>query len=103
MGKAKQLLHLLEYNDDEWDDGSEEERPSDDDIILHNSGTLGSRTSVSASGRHIGEFKSDEEAEKAIVDWINRNKFHPGIWYVDDHGGVSPYSLDPKNQKKIKI
>lgn len=104
MSKAEKFLSLLK--EDHYDDGefdSEEERPSEDDIIIHDSGTLGSRTSVSAGGKHIGEFKSNEEAEKAIVTWINQNKFYPGIWYQDDHGGVSPYTLEPKNQKKIKI
>jgi hypothetical protein len=103
MTKSKQLLKMLEGGDefdDEYDDSDE---PQSDDIVLYNSGTLGSRTSVSAGGRHIGEFKSDDEAEKAIVDWINKNKFHPNIWYQDDHGGLSLYTLEPKNQKKIKI
>jgi outer membrane lipoprotein-sorting protein len=81
----------------------EDEGPSEDDIIISDSGSLGSKTSVSAGGKNIGEFRSTEEAEKAIVDWINKNKWYPTIWYQDDHGGVDIYTLEPKNQKKIKI
>jgi hypothetical protein len=107
MDKAKELLNLLkedhDYEDDDNGGYSEEPSPERDDIFLSDSGSLGSRTSVSAGGKHIGEFKSTEEAEKAIVDWINKNKWYPGIWYEDDHGGISPYTLEPKNQKKIKI
>ena len=105
MDKARELLNMLkedhDFEDDNYD--SEPEGPSEDDIIISDSGSLGSRTSVSAGGRHIGEYKSTEEAEKAIVDWINKNKWYPAIWYQDDHGGIESYKLEPKNQKKIKI
>lgn len=106
MTKSKQLIQTLrEFKDDSDDDdyNDEEPTPEEDDIFLSDSGPLGSRTSVSAGGKHIGEFKSTEEAEKAIVDWINKNKWYPGIWHQDDHGGIHPYSLESKNQKKIKI
>jgi hypothetical protein len=38
-----------------------------------------------------------------LVEWINKNKFSPGVWYISDHGNVSPYKLSPENSKKIKM
>lgn len=104
MTKSKQLLNLLEGDDDsgeeEYDDSNE---PQSDDIILSPSGRLGGKVAVQADGKSIGEFSDEEEAEVAIVKWINSNKFYPNIWWQDDHGGIEKYTLEPKNLKKIKV
>lgn len=105
MDKAKQLLKMLEgddheYSDDEYDDS---DQPQSDDIFLSPSGRLGSKVSVSADGKFVGEYSDEDAAEVAVVNWINKHKFYPNIWWQDDHGGHTRYTLDSKNQKKIKI
>jgi hypothetical protein len=102
MDKASKLLHLLEDDDNEFDD-DDSDQPQSDDIFLTPSGSLGSKVSVSADGKFVGEYSGEDAAEVAIVNWINKNKFYPNIWWQDDHGGHSRYTLEPKNQKKIKI
>lgn len=86
--------------DEEEEESFEDEEPSgpeEEDYVLFDSGPLGSRTSVSqVGGKFLGEFKSTEEAEKAIKKDMEKNKFYPGVWYQDDHGGMSPYSLEAK-------
>ena len=103
MTKAKELLFKLHENEEEIDIDPEGKIPDKDDIVLTPSGRLGSKISLSAEGKYVGEFDSEEEAEKAIVIWINKNKYYPNIWFIDDHGGSHPYTLEDKNQKKIKI
>ena len=103
MGKRAESIRetIKAYQEDEQDD--DDNKPSEDDAFLAPSGYLGSKTSVSVDGKHIGEFKSDHEAEEALVNWINKNKVSPSIWYVSDHGNVDPYSLSSEMQKKIKL
>jgi hypothetical protein len=64
----------------------EEDGPGEEDIFFHPSGHLGSKTSVSAGGKHLGEFHSHEEARKAARAWAEKNKFYPNAWHVSDHG-----------------
>jgi hypothetical protein len=71
----------------------EENEPQEDDMYLSDSGPLGSKTSVSVNQNFLGEYNSEEEAVKAIKEWINKNKFYPNIWYVSDHGNIIPYSI----------
>ena len=100
--RAKAIHETIKaYQEEEQDD--EDNKPSEDDAFLAPSGYLGSKTSLSVDGKHIGEFKSDHEAEEALVNWINKNKVSPSIWYVSDHGNVDSYSLSSEMQKKIKM
>ena len=90
--------------DDDYDDEIEEdEQPDEDDAIFTPSGHLGSKISLSAGGKHIGEFNSNDEAEKALVEWINHHKWFPNIWEVSDHGNARKYTLSKQNSKKIKM
>ena len=68
-----QSKYSLVIADEEME--NEEQEESEDDIYLTPSGSLGSQLSVSAGGNHLGNFKEDEDAQKAIVDWINKNKW----------------------------
>ena len=81
---------------------ADEDQPSEDDAFLAPTGPLGSRTSLSVDGKFIGEFKSDEEAEEALVKWMKKNSIYPGVWYVSDHGNVHPYTLSEKSAKNLK-
>lgn len=74
-----------------------------DDAFLAPFGHLGSRVSLSAGGKFIGDYSNTEEAEKALVDWINKYKWSPDIWWIDDHGGTTPYKLSKQNARKIKM
>lgn len=89
--------------DEDINEGEPENEPMEGDAFLAPSGPLGSRTSLSVDGKHIGEFNSDKEAEEALVKWINKNKHSPSVWYVSDHGNVSPYTLDAEIAKQIKM
>jgi hypothetical protein len=60
--------------------------PQEDDIFISPARPLGSRTSVSAGGQHIGVFGSDAEAHEAARRWSEMNKFWPNAWHVGDHG-----------------
>ena len=35
-----------------------------------------------------------EDAETAIMNWMDENQFYPAIWYVSDHGNISTYSME---------
>ena len=70
----------------------------ENDILLYDSGPLGSKTSVTAAGEDLGEFDGYEEAEAAIKEWMANSNWHPSIWYMDDHGGITPYKLEASNK-----
>ena len=80
-----EIRELISEN--ELDEDAEPE-PEDDDVFMQPSGSLGSRTSVNAGGKFLGEFSSDEEAEAAIKDWMEENHFYPNVWKISDHGNV---------------
>ena len=93
---------LDEHDDSEIEEAEEDDKPEEDDAIFTDSGPLGSKTSLSIGGKHIGEFNSHEEAEKALVEWINHHKYYPNIWIISDHGNAHKTQLSKANQKKIK-
>ena len=100
--QASYRVAHIDPEDQEEMEEPEEDKPSEDDAFFAACGYLGSKTSVSVGGKHIGEFKSEKEAEEALVTWINKNNFYPNIWQVSDHGNVHPYTLDKEIAKKIK-
>jgi hypothetical protein len=101
---AKKYHVKADFEEDyEEHDEDQEDEPQEDDAFLAPSGSLGSKTSLSIDNEFIGEFSEDEDAQKAIVEWINKNQIRPNIWWVSDHGNVGPYSLDDKYQKMIKM
>jgi Zn finger protein HypA/HybF involved in hydrogenase expression len=52
----------------------------------------GWRYFVSAAGENIGEFEDFSDVEEALKAWMKRNNWYPTVWYIDDHGGVEPYT-----------
>jgi len=88
---------------DEHDEQEEHDKPDEYDAFLAPSGPLGSRTSLSVDHKFIGEFKSDEEAEEALVAWMKKNELYPGVWQVSDHGNVHPYELSEKSKKALNF
>lgn len=98
----KIIADFEDEQDEEVEIEEEQDHSDEDDAFLTPSGPLGSKTSVSVNGKHLGTFSSDEEAEDALVAWIIKNKFAPNIWYVSDHGNEGRYDLSKKNQAKIE-
>jgi len=106
LQSARECLELAAFEFTESDDSDpdddgggaeheeEHDEPEEGDMYFSDSGPLGSKTSVSVEGKHIGEFNSQEEAEKAARDWMVKNNYHPNIWYISDHGNVHPYTLE---------
>ena len=76
--------------------------PEEDDAFLTPTGHLGSEIALSIEGEFIGNFADTDDAEKELVGWINKNKVFPSIWFIDDHGGSTPYQISKSNQKKLK-
>jgi len=101
--KKVEARYILAFDEehDEYDETDEADKPSDDDIFLSPAGNLGSHTDLSAGGRYVGTFKTEEAAQKAIVDWMKKENWYPNIWYVSDHGNQHPYVLDDKYQKML--
>ena len=79
----------------EFDDVEEEEmdEPQEDDYILAPSGSLGAKTSISQSGKNLGTFDDEDEAEKFIINHMKKNNYYPSVWYNDDHGGYTIRTL----------
>lgn len=63
------------------------EEPEEEDYIISNSGTLGSRTSVSIfGGKHLATFGDEEDAENFLRKRMDQESFYPKVWFADDHG-----------------
>ena len=87
-------ISALDEDDDGGDDdGGGEDRPDEEDIFFSSSGPLGSKTTLSAGGKFVGEFNSHEEAEEAAKAWMKKNNFFPNAWIVSDHGNHHPTTI----------
>ena len=83
---------------DQEDEGEREDEsadePAPEDITITPSGPLGSQLSVGVvEGKHIGTFNTEEQADDAIKAYMEKNQFWPSVWFISDHGNVSPYKL----------
>ncbi len=83
-----------------------EEGPQQGDYIIQPSGELGSKTHVSVyegTSKDLSEeFGPDENIDAIIKADMEKNKLWSNVWYVDDHGGITPYTIEGANKKKIK-
>lgn len=75
------------------DEDDMEAEPDEEDVFIQPHGQLGSQYSVGTQHKHIGVFNDMEDAEKAIKEWMEKNKFWPNVWFVSDHGNISPHSI----------
>ena len=64
--------------------------PEEDDIFIQSDGF---KLTVAQGGHVLGTAGEDEQAEKLAKDWMKKNKFWPSVWFVDDHGGIQPYTM----------
>ena len=60
--------------------------PQDDDYMITDSGSLGSRYYCEA----VGEFSDYDRLIQAIADDMTKNNLFPSVWYCNDHGNISP-------------
>jgi hypothetical protein len=78
--------------------------PQQGDYIITPSGNLGSKTYVSVhegtSKDLSGEFGPDEDIDAIIKADMEKNNYFPNVWYVDDHGGVTPHTIEASSVKK---
>jgi len=79
-------------NPSRWADFDPEEEMREG-IVLSVSGPLGSRISLSASGKYVGEYNSFSEAIARAAQWMDTNKYYPNVFFVNDHGNVDLLSL----------
>lgn len=62
-----------------------------DDIVIYCDGNY---FHVSEKeGKYIGRFVEQEEAEQAAKDWMEKSKYWSAVWFISDHGNVSPYKF----------
>ena len=60
------------------------------DYVLSDTGALGSLTAVSEhEGNFLGVFVDHDEATTFVLQRMDRERFWPNVWYVDDHGGTA--------------
>ena len=63
--------------------------PQDEDYVMFDSGTLGSKVSVSkVRGRFLGEFHTRQDAENFLLKRMKEESFFPNVFFQDDHGGI---------------
>lgn len=68
------------------DETSEESTPNEDDAFVE---TLYSRYGASVHGRHVGYFKTQDEALLEIARICDRAQWWPNRWLVSDHGNLN--------------
>jgi len=78
---------------------SEEDEASDEELmesaVIADAPPLGSRTSASFAGKHIGVFDSEDEAIEALQQHAEKANYYPNLYYIDDHGGINPRPWPP--------
>ena len=80
-----------EPSDEELDnmEGEEDIEPdTENDVFYQDYGHLGSNGGFFYNGKEVA--KTDEE----LKAWMKKEGYYPSVWYVSDHGNISPYSLD---------
>jgi hypothetical protein len=70
-----------------------QDEPDEEDVFIQPHGQLGSEYSVGTQHEHIGVFPEMEQAERAIKDWMEMKKYWPNVWFVSDHGNISPHTI----------
>ena len=61
--------------------------------VIGDAGPHGSLYGVSRGGRYVGEFPEMSDVIKWIAADMNKSRYWPGVFYVNDHGNVSLLSI----------
>jgi hypothetical protein len=81
------------YADDEISE-AQADAPEEGDYVMSDCGPLGSLTSVAiVGGRCLGQYTSDDDAERAILADMDCKQWWPNVWYMSDHGNLSLRTL----------
>lgn len=91
VGKGGGLGYFEPEEDDE--DGGFEPDLSTEAVITP-TGRLGSQVGASFEGRHVGVFRNEREAVKALREKAERSNYFPNLYWVDDHGGITLLSWE---------
>jgi hypothetical protein len=68
-----------------------EPEPEPEDYIISSDGF---RLSLSiVGGDFLGHFDSEDEAEALIRARMETEQYWPSVWFVSDHGNISPYLM----------
>lgn len=69
----------------------EQLEPEEDDCIISSNGF---KYSVSCFGKFAGEFTEMDQALGTIKAQMEKHKFYPNIWFVNDHGNQSLIDIE---------
>jgi len=70
------------------------QEPEEGDYVVCSIGHIGSLTGVSIVGsKHMGIFKSEDDAYRQIAGQMEREQYWPNVWYENDHGGFTPVNM----------
>jgi len=99
---SESAITAFDQSDEMEIDEEEEINPDEEDVFFEDNGNLGTKTSVSAGGKFLGEFQSMEEAEEAVLEWMEENQFYPNCWYISDHGNIRPHTLSLPEKEEVE-
>jgi hypothetical protein len=75
-------------------DDNEFEIPQEGDYVVFDMGPLGIYTGIGVIGSgHIGTLYTQDDAYQFIADRMKREQYWPGVWFQDDHGGMTSVDL----------
>lgn len=87
------------YDSPETEEGEESFEPDyDNDAFIQSNGF---KLTASIGGKYLGTFADDEEAEQALKSYMEKSKFFPNVWFVDDHGGVEQRVLESIDEHEL--
>lgn len=78
-----ELKHLKTFEN--FDEELEPLEPQEDDCIISDSRN---GYTVKCELDHLGEFPDMDDALKAVNDWMEKKKFYPNIYFINDHGNI---------------
>ena len=58
---------------------------------------------VSCGGKFVKHVDEMDDAIQAVRDWQDENSFYPNVWFVDDHGGSTPLSMDESIKSEVPL
>lgn len=72
-----------------------------DDIVIYCDGNY---YHVSEKeNKYIGKFGDIRDAEKAILKWMENNKYWPAVWFISDHGNIDLYRISIVDNRRSKF
>lgn len=86
------------YGHSRWDD-FDLRSEIQEGAVVHMS--RGSGYDVSFTGRHLGHFKSRGGAFRAIAEKMEREKYWPNVFFVNDHGNTDLFAIRIAENGKV--